>query len=130
MPLAAVVHSKGAFWPRQSTPSSSFLYDIAVEVSGVQDEQECGLDQVRVGHWILGSMMVVACQSRTAGMRGIRSVRERGFLLGRVRGADSTVAIDQRASCHPPNRRMRQLSMLSILPISNAASWNCHDGTN
>src|ERR1700730_2424195 len=37
-------------------------------------------------------------------MRGIRSIRERGFLLGRVRSwPDSTVAaIDQRASRHPP----------------------------
>jgi hypothetical protein len=43
------------------------LYDIAVEVRGVQDEQGCRLDQVRVGRWILGSMMVVACLFRTAG---------------------------------------------------------------
>ena len=43
------------------------LYDIAVEVRGVQDEQGCRLDQVRVGRWILGSMMVVACLSRTTG---------------------------------------------------------------
>jgi hypothetical protein len=41
------------------------LYDIAVEVRGVQDEQGCRLDQL--GRWILGSMMVIACLSRTAG---------------------------------------------------------------
>ena len=35
------------------------LYNIAAEVTGVQDEQGCRLDQVRVGCWILGSMMVV-----------------------------------------------------------------------
>jgi hypothetical protein len=29
-------------------------YDIAVEVRGVQDEQGCRLDQVRVGRWVLG----------------------------------------------------------------------------
>jgi hypothetical protein len=43
------------------------LYDIAVEVRGVQDEQGCRLDQVRVGRWTLGSMMVVACLCRTTG---------------------------------------------------------------
>ena len=43
------------------------LYDIAVEVRGVQDEQGCRLDQVRVGRWILGSMNVAACLSRTTG---------------------------------------------------------------
>jgi hypothetical protein len=43
------------------------LYDIAIEVRGVQDEQGCRLDQVRVGRWILGSMIVVACLYRTAG---------------------------------------------------------------
>lgn len=37
------------------------LYDIAVEVRGVQDEQGCRLDQARVGRSILGSMMVLAC---------------------------------------------------------------------
>ena len=60
-----MVHSKGA--SEVVHPSSSFLYDIAVEVSGVQDEQGCGLDQVRVGCWSLGSLMVVACPSPTAG---------------------------------------------------------------
>jgi hypothetical protein len=44
-----------------------FLNHIAVEVRGVQDEHRCGLDQVRVGRWFLGSMMVLACLSRTAG---------------------------------------------------------------
>ena len=43
------------------------LYDIAVKVMGLQDLQGCRLDQVRVGRWFLGSMMVVACLSRTAG---------------------------------------------------------------
>jgi hypothetical protein len=43
------------------------LYDIAVEVTGVQDEQGCRLDQVRAGRWILGSLMMVACLSPTAG---------------------------------------------------------------
>ena len=37
------------------------LYD------SVHDEWGCRLDQVREGHWFLGSMMVVACLSRTAG---------------------------------------------------------------
>jgi hypothetical protein len=59
--------SKYAFWPRQSTPSSSSCTISPVEVRGVQDEQGCKLDQVRVGRWILGSMMVVACLSRTGG---------------------------------------------------------------
>jgi hypothetical protein len=35
-------------------------HDIAAEVTGVQDERGCRLDQVRVGRWILGSLMVVA----------------------------------------------------------------------
>src|ERR1700737_1029645 len=65
------------------------LYDIAVEVRGVQDERGCRPDQVRMDRWIFGSIMVVAC-----------------------------------------NRRTRRLSMLSILPISNAARWDCHAGTN
>ena len=59
--------SKYAFWPRQPNAFLELLYDIAVEVRGVQDEQGCRLDQVRVGRWILGSMMVIACLSRTAG---------------------------------------------------------------
>src|ERR1700730_11298563 len=48
-------------------------------------------------------MMVVAC-IHDGRMCGIRSIRERDFLLGRVRSwPDSTVAaIDQRASRHPP----------------------------
>jgi hypothetical protein len=43
------------------------LYDIAVEVRGVQDERGCRPDQVRIGRWIFGSIMVVACLSRMAG---------------------------------------------------------------
>ncbi len=44
------------------------LSDIAVGVRGVQDEHGCGLDQVHVGRWFPGSMMmVVACLSRTVG---------------------------------------------------------------
>lgn len=43
------------------------LYDIVVEVRGVQDEHGCWLDQFRAGRWFLGSTMVVACLSRTAG---------------------------------------------------------------
>ena len=46
--------SKYAFRPRQPT---RLLYDIAVEVRGIQDEYGCSLDQVRVGRWILGSMI-------------------------------------------------------------------------
>ena len=83
--------SKYAFWPRQPTPSSSFLYDIAVEVSGVQDEQGCGLDQVRVGCWSLGSLMVVACPSPTAGCAA----------YGQFVNVVLVRANDQRASCHP-----------------------------
>lgn len=41
------------------------LNHIAVEVRDVQDEHGCGLDLVSVGRWLLGSMMVVACLSRT-----------------------------------------------------------------
>ena len=65
-------------------------------------------------------------------MRGIRSIREHGFLLGRVRSwPESTVCSHQSAGLpSPSNRRTRRVSMLSILPISNAARWNCHDGTN
>ena len=58
-------------------------------------------------------------------MRGIRSIRERDFLLGRVRSwPESTVCSHQSAGLpSPSNRRTRRLSMLSILPISNAARW-------
>jgi hypothetical protein len=39
--------SKSAFWSSQSTPFLELLYDIAVEVRCVQDEQGCRFDQVR-----------------------------------------------------------------------------------
>ena len=58
------------------------LDDIAVEVTGVQDEQGCRLDQVRVD-WILGSLMVVACLSPTAGCAAYGQYVKRGFLLER-----------------------------------------------
>jgi hypothetical protein len=58
------------------------LYDIAVEVKGVQDEQGCRLDQVRVGRWTLGSMMVVACLSRTAGCAADGQSQNVVFYLG------------------------------------------------
>jgi hypothetical protein len=76
------------------------LYDIAVELSGVQDEQGCRLDRVRVAGF-LGSLMVVACLSPTAGCAAYGQYVKRGFLQGRVRSwPDSTVAAnDQRASC-------------------------------
>ena len=77
-----MVHSKGAFWRRQSTPRSSFLYDIAIEFRGVQDEQGCGLNQVRVGRWILGSLMVVACLSPTAGCAAYSQYVSVVFYLG------------------------------------------------
>ena len=64
-------------------------------------------------------------------MRGIRS-RERGFLLGRSPELARFDRCSHRSARLPSfsNRRTRRLSMLSILPISNAAHWNCHDGTN
>jgi len=71
MPPPRVVRLEVCLLAEAVHPFLELLYDIAMEVSGVQDEQGCRLDQVRVGCWILGSMMVVACLSRT--MRGIRS---------------------------------------------------------
>jgi hypothetical protein len=49
-------------------------------------------------------------------MRGIRSIRERDFLLGRVRSwPESTVYSHQSAGLpSPSNRRTRRVSMLSI----------------
>ena len=86
------------------------LYDIAVEVRCVQDEQGCRFDQV--------------CGPRRRNARR-RVIRERVFLSGKVLSwPNSTVAAtDQRASRHPPIDA-RAGSMLSILPISNAARWN------
>jgi len=57
-------------------------HDIAVEVMGVQDEQGCRLDQVRVGRWILRSVMVVACLSRTAGCAAYGQSLNVVFCLG------------------------------------------------
>ena len=35
-------------------------HDFVVEITGVQHEHGFGLDQVRVGRWFLGSIMMVA----------------------------------------------------------------------
>jgi hypothetical protein len=81
-PRAAGSDSKYVFWPKQSTPSSNSCTDIAVEVRGVQDEQGSRLDQVRVGRWTLGSMMVVACLCRTTGCAAYGQSANVVFYLG------------------------------------------------
>jgi len=43
------------------------LSDSAVGVWGIHDEHGCGLDQVRVSRWLLGSTMVLARPYPTAG---------------------------------------------------------------
>jgi putative transposase len=90
----------------------------------VHDEWGCRLDQAREGHWFLGSMMVVAWLSRTAAR--CAAYGQSIFYLGEsAAGPESTVCSHQSAGLpSPSNRRTRRLSMLSILPISNAARWN------
>ena len=101
------------------------LYDIPVEVTGVQDEYGCRLDQARVGHWFLGSMMVVACLSRTAGCAAYGQSVNVFSTWESPQLAQMTVCSNQSAGLPSPfNRRTRRLSMLSILPVSNAARWN------
>ena len=76
------------------------LYDIAVEVMGVQDERGCRLDQIRVGRWILGSMMVVACLFRTAGCAAYVQSANVVFCLGES-GADPIRPLQPSISAPP-----------------------------
>ena len=68
--------------------------------------------QVREGHWFLGSMMVVACLSRTAGCAHTVN-RERDFLLGKSSQLAGIRPL-QPSIGGPPVRRTRRVSMLSI----------------
>ena len=78
----AVVRLEGCLLAEVVHVSLELLYDIAVEVSGVQDEQ--GMQaQPSPRSWILGSLMVVV--SPTAGCAAYGRYVKRGFLLGRVR---------------------------------------------
>ena len=66
------------------------------------------------------------------GMRGLRSIRNTLFSTWESPELAQFNRSGHRSERLPSasNRRTRRLSMLSILPTSNAARWNCHDGTN